>query len=56
VILPAMGPNQIDVRSDLHADRVTILVSLGFEMKDKSMDHAMNFDPSATQLNSAIRP
>jgi hypothetical protein len=56
VILPAMGPNQIDVRSDLHAGRVTVFVSIGFEMKDKSMDHAMNFDPSATQLISAIRP
>jgi len=28
-----MGPNQIDVRSDLHAGRVTLFVSIGFETK-----------------------
>jgi hypothetical protein len=50
------GPNQIDVRSDLPAGRVAQFVSIGFEAKDKSMDHAMNIDPSATQLVSAVRP
>ncbi|MBE1548068.1 hypothetical protein GGC64_002076 [Mycobacterium sp. OAS707] len=51
-----MGPNQIDVRSDLHAGRVAVFVSIGFEAKDKSVDHALNFKTAAKQLISVIRP
>jgi hypothetical protein len=50
-----VGPNQIDVRSDLHAGRVTVFVPIGFEAKDKSVDHAMNIKTSATQPISVIR-
>jgi hypothetical protein len=56
VILPAMGPNQIDVRSDLHAGCVSLFVSIGLETKDESMDHRSHIDPSAGQLISVIRP
>ena len=50
------GPNQIDVRSDLYAGRVAVLVSIGFEAKDKSVDHALIFKTAAKQLISVIRP
>jgi len=33
-----------------------VFVSIGFEAKDKSVDHTMNIKTSANQLISAIRP